>query len=592
VRLPIQQRLALLLGVVVVVLAGALAWLQHAQRRELRLMFTERIQQTGAVLDRVVGLQQRPFAVHADDYSRWDEFVDYVREHDEDWARVNLEESIGTFSLDMAWVLDRDGRVAYVTPAQRGTGLAAPPADPVALNARLARAHFLHFFAGPPAAPLEVWTAPIQPSSDFARATPPVGYYVVARRWTPAVLEEHARVVGGRLALQPAPGHGAPPRSVSASGRIEIARPLPGLDGRPAAELRLVADYPIVKELETSARRSLVTLGLIALLLVVLVYVALSRWVARPMRALTDALRRGEPGPLGGLTRARDEFGGLAALMVESFAQRETIEREVRERRATEQELQRARGAAEAGAQAKARLLANASHELRTPLHGILSFARFGQAECERRALPSLKDDFQNIHECGSSLLALLDDLLDLARLESGRMRFERVPMALEDVLDGAAGEFEPLMDERGLRLDLQVEGPLPPVRADRLKLLQVVRNLLSNASRYTPPGGVIEVRATHDAQWVRVTVRDHGPGIPADELEQVFQAFVQASSNHTGGGTGLGLAICREILTAHDGAIWAENPPDGGARLVFEVPRADVLVAERADDAPGARAA
>ncbi len=253
-----------------------------------------------------------------------------------------------------------------------------------------------------------------------------------------------------------------------------------------------------------------------------------------------------------------------------------TISVDVTERVRQQLELQQAKEAAEAAGLAKSTFLANISHELRTPMHGILSYARFGIREAPSAEREELLDFFQNIHDSGQSLLALLNDLLDLAKLDSGRMRFELDTLHPSEVIDAALVEFEPLAHERGLQLVAGTALEVPEVRADRAKLLQVMRNLLSNAAKFTPAGRRIMVETAWDERRVRVLVRDEGPGIPEGELESIFDRFVQSSATRpASGGTGLGLAICREIVQAHGGRIWAENAPAGGACFHVERPRA-----------------
>ncbi len=245
----------------------------------------------------------------------------------------------------------------------------------------------------------------------------------------------------------------------------------------------------------------------------------------------------------------------------------------LRKKRA-EEGLRAAKEAAETANRAKSQFLANMSHELRTPLHAILSCAGFGIRRIDMASLNKLRNYFTQIDRSGRTLLALLNDLLDLAKLESGKMSFSFEPSNLADLITRASEEFDAYISERHLQLQLNVPENLPPIQLDSLKILQVLRNLLSNAVKFSPESSTINLNIAVENQVVKVTVRDRGPGIPAAEVESIFDKFVQSSKTTTGaGGTGLGLAICREIITAHGGHIWAECPPNGGALFTFTLP-------------------
>jgi|GEM_PF-2313403 len=230
--------------------------------------------------------------------------------------------------------------------------------------------------------------------------------------------------------------------------------------------------------------------------------------------------------------------------------------------------------AAEQANEAKTRFLANMSHELRTPLHGILSFATFGLKESLTASPEKLRSYFEKIERCGKNLLALINDLLDLAKLESGKATYDFASTDLRTLALSAADEQSTRCAEKGIRL-LVAKCPFDTkILGDAAKLLQVFRNLLDNAIKFSPQGGTVEVLFQQTADKIQVAVCDQGVGIPENELEAIFDKFVQSSKTRTStGGTGLGLAICREIITAHRGRIWAENRPGGGAAVCFELP-------------------
>ncbi len=224
--------------------------------------------------------------------------------------------------------------------------------------------------------------------------------------------------------------------------------------------------------------------------------------------------------------------------------------------------------------EAKSEFLANMSHELRTPLHSILSFASFGSKKYARAEREKLLGYFNRISQSGKTLLELLNDLLDLAKLESQRVNFSFEPTDLDSLVKSVIDEMHTLLTERGLTVRYESDHLSEQVCLDFDKIKQVLRNLLSNAIKFSPNGSTIDVAVGQSEKTAEVSVSDHGPGVPENELETVFDKFVQSSKTKTGaGGTGLGLSICREIIAGHGGRIRAENETAGGAVFAFEIP-------------------
>ncbi|MEK8050203.1 ATP-binding protein [Ideonella sp. DXS22W] len=249
---------------------------------------------------------------------------------------------------------------------------------------------------------------------------------------------------------------------------------------------------------------------------------------------------------------------------------------DVSEFREAEVRTQQARLAAERANTAKSEFLANISHELRTPLQSILGYSELGLTRTtgDRR----LQTMFSDIHAAGNRMLALVNNLLDLSRLEStvGHIRLQ--PVDLAGPLLEVREELQPLAGRRGIHL---VPPPDPQplwALADPVRLQQVMRNLLANAIRFAPEASDVHIDWHTSAEGRHIIrVRDCGPGIPDDELDSIFGAFVQSSRTKSGaGGTGLGLAICRKIVQAHRGKIRAGNAPDGGAVFEIRLPAID----------------
>lgn len=228
----------------------------------------------------------------------------------------------------------------------------------------------------------------------------------------------------------------------------------------------------------------------------------------------------------------------------------------------------------------KSEFLSNMSHELRTPMHAILSYASMGLENLGEEGHPSLKKYFGNIQTAGKRLLSLLNNLLDLAKIESGKMEFHFKENHFRTVVDDTVVELNALLAKKGINVDVHYESVLEKTTFDREKMVQVLVNLMSNSIKFSPESSTIHIKV-EDAYLPKTkeevllcSVIDEGVGIPADEVDSVFEKFIQSSKTKTqAGGTGLGLSICKQIVEAHGGRIWVKNGENEGAIFQFQLP-------------------
>lgn len=247
------------------------------------------------------------------------------------------------------------------------------------------------------------------------------------------------------------------------------------------------------------------------------------------------------------------------------------LETRVRQRT---QELELAKRVAEEASRAKDEFLTNISHELRSPLHSILGFTGLVLDDLAGMDPTTLRRFVEKSRSSASDLLKLVNDLLDAAKIESGRLVIQPEPCRLSLLVDEVAGEFEVAVRNKALSMDIQQPDELELV-ADPGRLGQAIRNVLANAVRFSPQAGHIHISTSRpEPRLARLVIRDEGPGVPEDELEAIFDRFTQSSRTKTGaGGTGLGLPIARGIIDLHGGRLWAERPADGGTAFCFELP-------------------
>lgn len=239
--------------------------------------------------------------------------------------------------------------------------------------------------------------------------------------------------------------------------------------------------------------------------------------------------------------------------------------------------IRKAREEAEQANRMKSEFLANMSHELRTPMHAIISFSRHGKERIDRWDRDRQVENLDRINQSGHRLLGMLNDLLDLAKLEAGSAEYDFGNEDAVSIINAAASEIEILANNKNLTLDLPEKmNGTARLECDRGKIHQVIVNLMSNAIKFSPENKQVSVDCCEDvdAGALHITVRDEGVGIPEDELDAVFDKFIQSTKTKTGaGGTGLGLAICKEIVQGHGGKIWAENNTRDGATFHVALP-------------------
>jgi len=285
--------------------------------------------------------------------------------------------------------------------------------------------------------------------------------------------------------------------------------------------------------------------------------------------------------------RVRHKSGQYVDILSRGFVVRDSItEKPIRfvgthvditERNRILVELQEAKNAAEAASRTKSSFLANMSHELRTPLNSIIGFSEvlvdgtFGTLNDKQARYQ------QHILTAGRHLLSLISDLLDLSKIEAGKMELEPSHCEIGEIIRGSLVLIQERAARHALHVDCQFVGDLSAgIVADERKLKQIMFNLLSNAAKYTQDGGAISVVAECGKDEIVVRVTDTGIGIAAEDLDRVFEEFEQIDSGYakTQQGTGLGLALTRRLVELHGGCIWAESEGEGkGSMFTFTIP-------------------
>lgn len=326
----------------------------------------------------------------------------------------------------------------------------------------------------------------------------------------------------------------------------------------------------------------LLTLGGL-LIAVILVGGAVIKVISEPLVKLTACMNRLAGGDDDIEIVGRDRFDeiGSIANAVERFRQNSLKKRQAeiakeRERAA----LDNARQIAVNALAVRTEFFSNVSHELRTPMHAILAFSKLGSKYLARGETDQIQEFLETIHTSGERLNKLLDQLLDLTKMEAGKMKYSTSRSDFDAVVKHTLAELDSLLQSKNIKVDVRALAQDRFAEFDKLRMVQVLVNLLSNAIKYSPSESLIEICVQDDVsadnrEALRCSVADQGVGIPENECETIFSEFTQSSKTRTGaGGTGLGLSICRGIIEAHGGKIWAENNRPTGAVFSFVFPK------------------
>jgi len=273
-------------------------------------------------------------------------------------------------------------------------------------------------------------------------------------------------------------------------------------------------------------------------------------------------------------------FDGVIEDISERRQMEETLQEKNKQLVKQQQELMEKTRELEVASQAKSEFLAHMSHELRTPLNVIIGFSELMLDEVPGEINKEQRQCLDDVLSSGKHLLELINDVLDLSKIEAGTLKLRLTDITLTDILEELRRTMTPILAPRKQSLDIEVEEGLPPVYADKGKLRQVLINLLGNATKFTPDGGKLKIEAIRKDHSCQVSVVDNGIGIKKEDQERLFEPFLQLENPLTVEriGAGLGLALTKQIIERHGGQIWVESEYGKGSRFTFTLPLATTV--------------
>ncbi len=591
--MKVQTKLTLLLLIVVATFLAGLAAFRAYDRTRFRRIADERYAERSSSFERVLSKHGEKLDTFAKYESASDQLLDATLRGDTEWFAGNLSvQRLESFGANAIWVYRVDGSLAHHV-----TNLAAEPlALPISAGsiAKVFRnGPVAHFFITMPRGVMEVRAAAIHRSKDFSRQEPAAGYLFTGRLWSAPLLDDMSMFTGNDVSLEPAKEN-----YTDEYGQLAFSQTLRAWDGKPVAQLVVRNESAVVRELRRSNERILLWLILFALVLLLLLSTSLIRWVRRPLRQIMLSLTSADPAPIQKLVQDRSEFGELARTVQKFYEQRDSLLREMEERRATEEALHHSEEALRQSQKMEAigRLAGGIAHDFNNLLTAIIGYAELINARKSKDSVIGQHADL--IRKAGEQAATLTRQLLAFSRKQHLQPRV----IDLNQLVTGMENLLRRVIGER-INVRTRATARLGTVLADPSQLEQVILNLGVNARDAMLEGGDLIIRITNvhldedmlaqisgslpEGDYVELAVTDAGVGMNEEIKSRIFEPFY--TTKGPGQGTGLGLATVYGIVSQSGGGISVESEVGHGStfRIFFPIERSPVAPPKSTSPAP-----
>jgi len=590
ITMKVQTKTTFLIVLVVATFMAGLWGFRAYDRYNFHRIAEDRLKERNQSFEEFLKHHGEPLKTLSEYVTQWDQMVQAIAAGDKHWFEDNINtETLAGYRASAIWIYGADGKIAYPLD-KSGGNFAEVPIPHEAFETIFAPIdHLAHFFIKVPNGIMEIRAATVHPSKDFRRETPPRGFFFAGRMWDSDVIKEMEMFTGNqKIRIVPAAEPSAEPRKDEQNGTVVFSRTLNSWDGTPLAQLIVRNESPVVQALNRSSERLILSLFLFALIVLLLIYTSLVRWVSQPLRSIMESLKRNDHKPIDRLCSDSSEFGELARTTRAFFEQRDNLIREMEERRMTEEALRKSEEELRHSQKMEAvgRLAGGVAHDFNNLLTAIIGYAELISTRANTN--PLVKQNADLIRKAGEQAATLTRQLLAFSRkqiLQPKVIDLNALVVEMEKLLRRVIGE----------RFDLQShpDAEIGRVKADPSQIEQVVLNLGVNARDAMPKGGTLVIRTENvlldettapqvsaslvPGDYVMLSVTDSGAGMDEQTKTHIFEPFF--TTKGPGKGTGLGLATVYGIVRQTGGGISVESEPGKGStfRIYLPLERAPV---------------
>ena len=517
----------------------------QSQNQSFSVLLQDTKKQQVALFDKLLEIEGKNTEVFVRDYTFWDEMVDFISSKDKTFAEENIDTGAETFNASVVEVYDAKRTLIY--------GLQNDDVViPTQVFDQLDKERFAHFFMRVGDGIVEIRGATVHPTEDAERKTNPRGYFFAGRILDEEYTQVLADITRGSVTIFSSLPKNADELDTidSSRGYISFVRGLSGWDGVPVGHLRVEKEFLGISQFYTSLLKQFWTFSTFLFALIVVVYIFLVRFVARPLRILSRGIRDQNTKPIEGMKEEKSEFGDLAGLVLR-FSEKIDI--------------------------AKTDFVSLISHQLRTPLTIIGWYIERLEKflKNENRLEDKGGEYVKGISEANKRMVSLVNATVEISRIESGNLHLKLEEIDLPCIVDEVVEELTPTMTSKNISFEKKYEENIPrPVLDERLVFI-IIENVLSNAVKYTDKDGSISLYISGEKNSVRINVTDTGIGISPSDQVNIFKKLFRTENakKKDPEGSGLGLYIAKAMAETQGGTIELSSLEGKGATFSIKLP-------------------